>query len=544
MAKLLPDLAPPVAWTAGQYVERQLLAALARGLPGAYTVYHDVDWAAAHAGADRHGQAAIVVVNRAGDVLLIEVNAGAVEFGADGIVKRHGATKRNVSAQVQGRFAALKARLAAAELAVHLGHLLVLTHARVDASTAQWPRERIVDGTDLPHLPARVMSALPPGIEEAPLAERVRHFLENRFGVAHDVAAFQQHESPRTSRLAPGLVTWGPGIAAPSSLMRVDGTAGAGKSQLALRMLRDAEAAGQRAAYVCFHRALADHVARVAPGHVQVQTFHELAQQVCRAVSLVTDLDSDGAFDAIARQAVELLQARAPDVDFLVIDELHDLQPAWVEALLWRLRPNGRALLLEDRDQRLNDDRLSFEVPEAVGIDCTDNFRSPRALVRTLNALRLASREIEARGPMEGEAPDPIVCGDWQAFERATILAVERCLEKGFALADIAILCVPGRERSRLLGLERLGPWALTTFSGRFDEGGRPLWTEGALLLDTVRRFKGQSAPAVVLTECDLPALDPLDRRLLYVGLTRARVHVEWVMSAVTDAALKARLAA
>jgi len=75
-----------VAWTAGQYVERQLLAALARGLPGAYTVYHDVDWAGAHAGGERHGHAVIVVVNRTGDVLLIEVKAGAVEFGPNGIV--------------------------------------------------------------------------------------------------------------------------------------------------------------------------------------------------------------------------------------------------------------------------------------------------------------------------------------------------------------------------------------------------------------------------------------------------------------------------
>jgi hypothetical protein len=52
------------------------------------------------------------------------------------------------------------------------------------------------------------------------------------------------------------------------------------------------------------------------------------------------------------------------------------------------------------------------------------------------------------------------------------------------------------------------------------------------LLLDTVRRFKGQAAPAVVLTECDLADLSPLNRRLLFVGLTRARVHLEWVMSA------------
>ena len=53
-----------------------------------------------------------------------------------------------------------------------------------------------------------------------------------------------------------------------------------------------------------------------------------------------------------------------------------------------------------------------------------------------------------------------------------------------------------------------------------------------------MRRFKGQSAPAVVLTECDVPDLTPLDRRLLFVGLTRARLHLEWVVSERTAAAI------
>lgn len=49
--------------------------------------------------------------------------------------------------------------------------------------------------------------------------------------------------------------------------------------------------------------------------------------------------------------------------------------------------------------------------------------------------------------------------------------------------------------------------------------------------MESVRRFKGQAAAAVVLTECDFAELDALNRRLLLVGLTRARVHLEWVVS-------------
>jgi hypothetical protein len=110
-------------------------------------------------------------------------------------------------------------------------------------------------------------------------------------------------------------------------------------------------------------------------------------------------------------------------------------------------------------------------------------------------------------------------------------MAVERCLQRGFSIDDIAIISMRGRERSLLQGLDRLGKWTLRHFTGKFDEGGDAVWTEGQLLIESVRRFKGQAAAAVVLTECDLEQLDEMNRRLLFVGLTRARVHLEWVIS-------------
>lgn len=71
----------------------------------------------------------------------------------------------------------------------------------------------------------------------------------------------------------------------------------------------------------------------------------------------------------------------------------------------------------------------------------------------------------------------------------------------------------------------------LNRFTGKFDEGSVPIWRDGEILMESVRRFKGQAAPAVVLTECDMAQPDPVNRRLLFVGLTRARVHLEWVIS-------------
>ena len=216
------------------------------------------------------------------------------------------------------------------------------------------------------------------------------------------------------------------------------------------------------------------------------------------------------------------MEQAAPDLDLLVIDELQDMQPAWVQALLGRAKGAGRVVLMEDPEQALHTDREPFEVADAVTVVSQENYRSPRALVGLINLMGLTANAVVALSPHRGETVDPLVYDAPERIAARTVTAVERCLARGFALADIAIVSLKGRERSVLQQLDRLGPWSLSRYTGRFDEGGSAIWTPGDLLIDSVRRFKGQSAAAVVLTECDLPVLDQLGRRLLFVGLTRA----------------------
>jgi hypothetical protein len=534
MAHVCPSLPTRTALGAGIYAELEILEALARGLPDAYTLFHSVDWSRGSGANEQHGEVDIVVVNQAGETLLIEVKAGDVEFRPEGIFKRYGAETKDVTRQAGLQYGAMRTRLQDAALPSRLHHLLVLPHLRVVSETAMWPRERIVDSAELSDLAARVVQLLSPGISDPDMQARVLAFFENRFRVEPDVSALAGRLQQSATRMAAGLATWVPRISVPSGVIRVAGTAGSGKTQLALRLLRDADAAGSKAAYICFNRALADHMAQVAPVRVQVQTFHEYASRVARASGQVVDFDQAGAFDVLASRCIDLLAVSEPDLDLLVLDEMQDLQPAWVQAMLGRLRPDGRAVLLEDPEQQLYPDREPFDIVDAVGIRSHENFRSPRALVRLINGLRLTDIEIEALSDHEGDMPDPIVYATPERIAPCTVSAVERCLQRGFALEDIAVISMRGRERSLLQGADTLGPWALRRFTGRFDEGGGAIWTDGVLLIDSVRRFKGQAAAAVVLTECDLRTFDPISQRLLFVGLTRARVHLEWVVSPQT----------
>jgi hypothetical protein len=527
---------------AGEYAELDLLQTLERGLSDAYTLFHSVDWSRGTGTQEQHGEIDIVVVNHGGDVLLMEVKAGSVDFQPGGIFKDYGGHAKDITAQIGLQYGALRSRLQGSGLPVHLSHLLVLPHLKVQTETVQWPRERIVDSDDIGNIVSRITELLGPGLQNGDCQERVLAFFENRFQVVPDVSALAGRIQQSATRVSAGLATWVPRIAAPSGVIRVIGTAGSGKTQLALRLLRDADAAGQKAAYICFNRALADHISRVAPVRTPAETFHEFALRVVRRSGQTVDFGLPTAFDTIATQCIEALVQSDPDLDLIVLDEMQDMQPEWVQGMLSRLKGNGKAVLLEDPEQQLYKDREAFDIPDAVTVTSNENFRTPRALVKLINLLRLTTTEVEALSPHEGDMPDPIVYESPEKIGPCTVRAVERCLQRGFSLEDVAIVSMRGRERSELQGLDKLGPWSLSRFTGQFDEGSTPIWKDGQLLIESVRRFKGQAASAVVLTECDMGQLDPINRRLLFVGLTRARVHLEWVISGSTALLLEQAL--
>ena len=483
-----------------------------------------------------------MVVNQRGDVLLMEVKSGNVDFLPRGIFKTYGAQAKNITAQVDLQYGALRTRLTDAGLAVRVSHLLVLPHLKVKTETVQWPRERIVDSDDIGDIVSRITQLLGPGLSDVGTQERVLAFFQNRFQVEPDVSALTGRIQQYATRMSSGLAVWVPRIDAPAGVLRVIGTAGSGKTQLALRLLRDADALGKKAAYICFNRALADHMSRVAPVRTPAESFHEFALRVVRRSGQTVDFSLPTAFATITTLCIAALAQTDPDLDLLVLDEMQDMQPEWVQTLLSRLKDEGKAVLLEDPEQQLYKDREAFDIPDAVTITSHENFRTPRALVKLINMLRLTEVDVDALSSYEGETPDPIVYESPERIGACTIKAVERCLQRGFSLDDVAVVSLRGRERSVLQGLDQLGPWSLNRFTGQFDEGSTPIWKDGQLLIESVRRFKGQAAPAVVLTECDMDQLDPINRRLLFVGLTRARVHFEWVMSVNTARMLEKAL--
>jgi superfamily I DNA and RNA helicase len=149
---------------------------------------------------------------------------------------------------------------------------------------------------------------------------------------------------------------------------------------------------------------------------------------------------------------------------------------------------------------------------------------------------------VRSLNPYRGELPGIRTYATEQELLAQTEAAVAALRARGFALDDIAVVSGRGREKSALLNRVGIGPHLTRRFTGEYDAAGEPRWSKGELLVESVYRYKGQSAPSVVVTEMDFAELDDAARRRLFVALTRAQMAVELVLSTRAERCLAALL--
>ncbi|NML42507.1 AAA family ATPase [Ramlibacter sp. G-1-2-2] len=540
MAVLHPTLHARSALTAGAYRELDVLRELEDGLPGGWDVFHNLDWASVFNGRPQVGEVDIAVVSPGGFLLLVEVKAGAIDEQDRGLVKRYGNETSDIGAQLRRNHAALLSRLKDASLRdVRAGTLLVLPDHHLQAPVLAHTPEGIVDAAAWAQLCARVQQLVPWQAVGDEARGRLLDFLANRFHVVPDVSVQVGQVQRASAALASGLATWVPSVQHDSGLYVVDATAGSGKTQLALALLRDAHAARQRSAYVCFNRPLADHMARIAPSSCVVTTFHELAVEHARRQGEEPDFRQPGIHERLASSFADDAATAQARWDLLVVDEHQDFDPAWVQALLGLLAPQGRAYVMGDPAQQVYA-RDGFALPDAVAIRCMDNFRSPRKVVEAINMLRLAPQAVQARSPFAGDVPGFHTHAPGAGL-RATEDCIRQLLGQGMQPEQIAVISFAGLQNSAVLKAEALAGLRTRRFRGEYDKAGNALFTQGDLLAETVYRFKGQSAPVVVLCEVEFAELGEKELRKLFVGFTRAQFRVECVLSEPAAQLLMAR---
>lgn len=534
MAKIIPThwqalAAMPTMGAARR--ELDTLALLANGLPEAYTVFHGIHWTRSAEDCTLFGTIDFAILTPGGRLLVIEQKSGFLLESAEGLAKQYGPHERKVTIQLMQTTQALMKRLAhfaGANLGID-ALLYCPDHHIKRPEIAGLDPSHIVDASRKTQL-VDIIRAILPVDDPAPLAHRIQDFLSQTLALVPEIGAIAAQADTLYTRLSGGLAVWGRRIDCAPFRLRIVGTAGSGKTQLALAVCQDALAAGRRPLYVCFNRPLADHMAQLVPAAATVATYHQLCDRVLRHLGKVIDFTQPDAFAALETGFATSTPDAAWQFDELIIDEGQDFRAAWLPHLLRLLRPAGRAWWLEDPLQNLYG-RPPMPLPGWVTLHSATNYRSPRDILDYLNRLGLFEQPIEAGSPLTGSTLDILTYTDSHGMIEATKKALTQGLAAGFKRQQIALVSFRGREHSHLFDHARLGPHTLRTFSGEYDLLGNPIFSAGEILLETVYRFKGQSAPCIVFSEIDFATLDERSRRKLFVGATRASMKLFMVVS-------------
>lgn len=534
MAHIHPPGWRELAVTGAAQREIETLSLLAEALPDDYAVFHGVHWTNLENGFSAFGEVDFIVLAPDGRVLLIEQKSGFLSETDDGLGKKYAGLDKPklVRNQILRAVSALKQRFGSGGEPLTIDYLLYCPDHHVRrVETAGIAADRIVDARRRDQLPAIIREILPV-TEARPQRERVLRFLNNVLQLVPDPSTMVGQATALVTRLSGGLAAWARQLEFTPFRLRVTGTAGSGKTQLALAEFAAALERQQRPLYVSYNRPLADHVQRLLPAGGHVASFHQLCDQFARDHGFMPDYRDPEIWAQLEQRLASTEPGEGWQFDVLIVDEGQDFSETWRDALLRLLKPEGRALWLEDPMQNLYM-REPVSLPGWVQLHAHGNYRSPRQIVELLAQLSPAAAEVVAAGPFSGAEIDVLTYpeGDTSQMHAQTRQAITRCLGAGFTRADMAIVSFRGREQSALLNLDALGPHTLKSFNGRYDLFGNPVFRDGELLTESVYRFKGQSAPAVILTEIDIESLDEKSFRKLFVGMTRARLKLVLVMS-------------
>ncbi|MBL8416169.1 MAG: ATP-binding domain-containing protein [Propionivibrio sp.] len=533
MARIIPEGWREMSALGAVQREIETLEVLAAGLPDDYTVYHGVHWTRIQQGCALVGEIDFAIVSPAGKLLLIEQKSGFLSETPEGLVKIYAAREKSVAFQMRRTSEALHSRLRnfCPEAGFVVDALLYCPDYIVkQPGSAGIDPERIVDAPRRDRLVHIVQSILPADEPVNKRIDRLHRFLGDQLKLVPEVNALVGQAKTLYTRLSGGLSQWARQIECEPFRLRVIGTAGSGKTQLALAVFRDALAAGRRPLYVCYNRPLADHVALIAPSAGEVATYHQLADRICRDAGHTPDFTQPSAFARLESFLDDYLPTERWLFDEVIIDEGQDFQASWKDNLLKLLRAPGRAWWLEDPMQNLYA-RTPVELPGWVVIRSETNYRSPQDILGKLNRLLPNGQGVEAGSPLNGSEVDIVTYADPADLFTQTKRAITQCIAAGFKRDMIALVTYRGRENSLLTPYDRLGSYPLRTFTGCYDLFGNPVFSEGDVPMDSVYRFKGQAAPCIIFTEIDFATLDDLALRKLFVGVTRATMKLTMIVS-------------
>ncbi len=542
MAYIIPSDISRLALSGVHRSELDTLYALKTSLPNDFTVFHGVHWSREYEAWTHFGEIDFVVLNRAGEVLFIEQKNGGLEETEQGLVKRYGTDEKNVAQQVHRSIDKVREkfnRLNGKTRTLVVDYLIYCPDYQVkQVNAAGLNAERIVDAAAEDGLTKRIQALLGPGKETRDgWYKKVEDFFYQTFDLVPDIHTHigaQEKQFVRQSGALADILT---NLEMEPFRLRISGAAGSGKSLFARRFLDREVSANRKALLICYNRPLADRIKESVGDAGKVSTFHGFCDEFLQSLGQRLDFSSmktdPGFWQRVQEQVLVQQIGEESKYDTLIVDEGQDFEQEWFELIRLFLRESANILWLEDGDQNLWD-KPPVSLDGFVRYSIKINYRSPESITRFIKDTLPIPFEQGNDLPGLSVAVHGYIDADEQPKIVGKIIQQLMCY--GFTRADIVVITCRGAQSSVFSQCDQVGGVGLRHFTGEYDEDGRQVMTEGQLMFDSVYRFKGQEAPAVILVDVD-PNTEDLtrDERILFCGMTRATVRLELVVNSENE---------
>ena len=396
--------------------------------------------------------------------------------------------------------------------------LACFPHTQITGSMGpQGPREVLIGAEDLPDAAEIIERRLgnPHDTTRVPAEGWVEDVIELLLGppTPEEIPSRVARRLARVDELAAqqeALLSF----VSPNPRYVVTGSAGTGKTWLAVEQARRWAKEGKRVAFVTYGRGVVTLVQALASEMPRrerpdfIGTFHQLGYRW----GITAPPGSDQSYwDAeIPRQMIDVAATMEPGqrFDAFVVDEAQDFADSWWPALLASARSADdlHLAIFRDEEQAVFRDRAGMPELPLVPFTLDRNLRNAKEIVDVFRPLIAANPRARAG---EGLGVEFIPCSSEEVIHTADDAFLELIEQRGWLPEHIALLTTAHRhDLQKEKDHDKEAYWA-------------SLW-DTDVFHGTVAGFKGLERPAIVLAvdgfhEGVIPA------QVMYAGMSRAR---------------------
>lgn len=284
----------------------------------------------------------------------------------------------------------------------------------------------------------------------------------------------------------------------------IQGTAGTGKTLIAIEEAKRLAKLGDKVLYLCFNKFLYKSLLSEKISNLDINNLHSYLMQ------FNNDLDNN-------KKIVDVLKGITPkyfDYDDIIIDEGQDFPDDVIEffdSIASNIK--GKFFVFYDKNQLLYNDRYpAWIMNSECKLLLTKNCRNTFQIAVTSNNI-LNIKTIQNNNSIVGEMPV------LKIYNNDYVSILEKCINDirndGFRPSEIVILTLENEQNSILTGVKQIGKYYISNKYNR---------SSNEILFTTSRKFKGLESSAVIVIDLNKKTLsNKIEKNNFYVATSRAR---------------------